>query len=291
MSNTTAAAPPPPLPTDPIPLTNGLTLTPRIKFNLTIFPSSPSPPPLYEWNLKHSLLTFLKSSPSLPSTIPFPDDDLVIRRYRDTKKRKREDPVARGWQVGRELGFVGKGGVGGLGEWRRVIVDTMDGMDVNLEGVRFRVRIEVLAGEEFEGMRKECEEDLVLRNENSRGYAGSGKRELDTLTPREGSRLKADYELTWDKDGFFQSSRSNAQESKGRYPAAGAVRYGSNPASWQMRVPRWSPDNTRQKRYRHGWVAHDFNGRWLHIWKCNVTDGRGSGCILTGGFGWIQKVT
>ncbi|GAB2228392.1 hypothetical protein Droror1_Dr00010230 [Drosera rotundifolia] len=333
MSNTTA--PPPPRPTDPIPLTNSLTLTPRIKLNLTIFPSSPSPPPLNEWNLKHSLLTFLKSSPSLPSPIPVSVDDLVIRRYRNTKKRKREDPVARGWLVVRELGFVGKGGVGGLGEWRRVIVEKMDGMDVNLEGVRFRVRVEVPTGEEFEGMRKEWEEGLVFRNDNSRGYARSGKREPDTLTLRglpsrwfaetlvsskpsmlvthtifsilgkirnlrvevdddigkdtdeenadivsglhceivvqfekykdfcnalralcgrslqkEGSRLIADYEVAWDKDGFFQSSRSNAQESKGRYPAARAVQYGSNPARWQMRVSRWSPDNTRQKRYR-----------------------------------------
>ncbi|KAL9255898.1 hypothetical protein AKJ16_DCAP20115 [Drosera capensis] len=329
MSTATA---PPPLPTDPIPLTNGLTLTPRIKFNLTIFPSSPSPPPLNEWNLKHSLLTFLKSSLSLPSPIPVSDDDLVVRRYRDTKKRKREDPVARGWLVVRELGFVGERGVG---EWRKLIVEKMDGMDVNLEGVRFRVRVEVPKGEEFEGMRKGWEEDIVIRSENSRGYARSGKREPDTLILRglpsrwfaetlvsskpsmlvthtiistlgkirnlrvevdddigkdtdeenadivsglhckivvqfekykdfcnavralcgrslqkEGSRLKADYEVTYEKDGFFQSSNSNTQDNRGRIPAPEAVQYGSKPARWQMGVSRWSPDNTQQKRYK-----------------------------------------
>uniref|UniRef100_A0A803M2N2 Uncharacterized protein n=1 Tax=Chenopodium quinoa TaxID=63459 RepID=A0A803M2N2_CHEQI len=42
---------------------------------------------------------------------------------------------------------------------------------------------------------------------------------------KEGSRMKADCELTWDKDGFFQHARRYTQEGNSRIPTVGAGQY------------------------------------------------------------------
>ncbi|KAI7989987.1 hypothetical protein LOK49_LG13G01683 [Camellia lanceoleosa] len=71
---------------------------------LTIHCADHSVKPLDEWQLKPSLTDFLKSSFSL--TVP--KDDIVVRRFKDLKKRKRDDPVAHGALFIRDLGFLSK---------------------------------------------------------------------------------------------------------------------------------------------------------------------------------------
>jgi len=67
---------------------------------------------------------------------------------------------------------------------------------------------------------------------------------------QQGSRLKADYEVTWAKDGFFRNSRSQARENS-RVPAAGRGQH------YRNEVPRHEPhlsqftaDDTRRKRFK-----------------------------------------
>ncbi|KAI8010472.1 Ubiquitin-conjugating enzyme E2 5B [Camellia lanceoleosa] len=70
----------------------------------TIHCADHSVKPLDEWQLKRSLTDFLKSSFSLN----IPKDDIIIRRFKDLKKRKRDDPVAHGALFIRDLGFLSK---------------------------------------------------------------------------------------------------------------------------------------------------------------------------------------
>ncbi|XP_021729641.1 uncharacterized protein LOC110696611 isoform X1 [Chenopodium quinoa] len=309
-------------PTDSVEITNGLTLTPRIKLRLTIHHADASVSPLDEWKLKRSLINFLKSSFSIPITIP--EEDLIVRRFKDLKKRKREDAVAVASLFIRDLGFIVSaaekikgfdGGDGGLEEvlekkfleWRIVLVEKMDGMEVNLEGVKFRVSVNLPVSDDFEKMKKEWQEFYAF---GPGSYSRGGKKEPDTIILRglpsrwfaeprvsskpsmlvthaifstfgkirnlnvaedndpgtdtdaddedlisglqckvvvqfdqykefynalkvlcsrslkkEGSRMKADCELTWDKDGFFQHARRYTQEGNSRIPTVGAGQY------------------------------------------------------------------
>ncbi|KAF5943698.1 hypothetical protein HYC85_017775 [Camellia sinensis] len=61
----------------------------RVKLLLTIYHTDHSVKPLDEWQLKRSLTDFLKSSFSFTA----PEDDIVVRRFKDLKKRKCDDPV------------------------------------------------------------------------------------------------------------------------------------------------------------------------------------------------------
>ncbi|XWS21295.1 hypothetical protein CRYUN_Cryun30bG0043300 [Craigia yunnanensis] len=178
-------------------------------------------------------------------------------------------------------------------DWRRYVAGKMDGIEINLEGVKYNLSVEIPVSDDFERMRKDWEELYAFRN---RGYSRGGRQEPDTIVligvpsrwfaePRvsskpsmlvahtifstfgkirnlnvaedddfgkeideddlgivsslhskvvvqfekyrdfynalkvqcgrslqkQGSRLSADYEVTWDKDGFFQNSRSQNQ--------------------------------------------------------------------------------
>lgn len=118
--------------------------------------------PIDEWKLKRSLIDYLKKSHS----VAVPEEEIKIFKYRDLKKRKREDPVARGSIFMLDLGFLSKklllDGEDGVEKeflkCRKGIVEEMDGMELNLEGVKFRLSVEVPKGDDFEGMRKEWEE-------------------------------------------------------------------------------------------------------------------------------------
>lgn len=160
-------------PTGTLELENGLTLVPRVKFSLTIYPTNPSvTKPVDEWKLKLTLIDFLQTSLYPPITVP--EEDLEIRRLGDLKKRKREDPVADGTLFIRDLGFLNKttnkSNVEGVEEedvkvlekkyldWRKYIVEKMDGMELNLEGVKYRLNVAVPASDDFEAMKKAWEE-------------------------------------------------------------------------------------------------------------------------------------
>lgn len=153
-------------PTHPFQLTEDLTLSPRIKLLLVIHRSDTSVSPLDEWKFKNSIINFLKTSFNHPITIP--EEDLIVRRFKDLKKRKREDPVAIGSLFVRDLGFVERksgfddgdddGGEKKFLEWRKVLVEKMDGMEVSLEGVKFRVCVRLPISDDFKLLMKEWQE-------------------------------------------------------------------------------------------------------------------------------------
>ncbi|PIN12437.1 hypothetical protein CDL12_14949 [Handroanthus impetiginosus] len=322
------------LPTEAFDLESGLSLIPRIKLDLTIYRADKSVSPIDEWKLKRSLIDYLKTS----NSISIPEEDIKIFKYKDLKKRKREDPVARGNLFVLDLGFLSKK-LGLNGEdaveeeflkWRKEIVAEMDGMELNLEGVKFKLSVEVPSGDDFEGMRKEWEEIAAF---GTRGYPRSERQQPDTIILRgvpsrwfaeprvsskpsmlvthtifsafgkirnldvgedngidedgdeddnlvsglhckivvqfedhkdfydalkvlsgrslskQGSRLRADYEVTWDRDGFFRNGRSRAEQSKRWMPATGVGNYRSEASRRQSHVSRLSPD-ARRKRFR-----------------------------------------
>lgn len=67
---------------------------------------------------------------------------------------------------------------------------------------------------------------------------------------QQGSRLKADYEATWDKDGFFENSRSQTEENSRWKPTMGAGNYRSEAPRHQSHHSRYSSDNERPKRFK-----------------------------------------
>lgn len=162
-------------PTTTLEIDNGLSLVPRIKFNLTIYPSTFTvTKPIDEWKIKRALIDFLKTSLSTPITLP--EEDLDIKRLRDLKKRKREDPVATGTLHIWDLGFLGHSSEKDtdeeevkvldekFSEWRKYLVEKMDGIELNLEGVKFRLAVAVPASDDFEGMKKTWEEFYAFGN-------------------------------------------------------------------------------------------------------------------------------
>ncbi|XP_028118364.1 uncharacterized protein LOC114315920 [Camellia sinensis] len=158
---------------------------------LTIHCADHSVKSLDEWQLKRSLTDFLKSSFSL--TVP--EDDIVVRKFKDLKKRKRDDPVAQGALFICDLGFLSKfsrseilHGIDGEDDvkerekkfldWRRSVVGKTDGIELNLEGVKFRLTVSVPESDDF-GMRKKWEELNAFGN---RGYSrGRRQQQPDTI--------------------------------------------------------------------------------------------------------------
>lgn len=162
-------------PLEPIPIDASLTLVPRVRLTLTVYPTNPThTKPVDDWQLKKALLDFLRSS--LTVSLSVPDGDLEIRRVRDLRKRRRDDPVAHGSLVIRDLGFLKSSkaeesvedGVRVLEEkyadWKRYLVEKMNGMDLVLGGVKFRLSVEMPASDGFEGMKKEWEEFYAFGN-------------------------------------------------------------------------------------------------------------------------------
>ncbi|KAL2895001.1 A-kinase anchor protein 17B [Bienertia sinuspersici] len=327
-------------PTKQVQLTNDLTLIPRIKFTLTIYRADASVSPLDEWKLKKSLINFLKSSFSHPISIP--EDDLIIRRFKDLKKRKREDPVAIVTLFIRDLGFVEK--IRGFEdedgvlekkflEWRKVLLEKMDGIEINLEGVRFRVSATLPISDDFQSMMKEWQEfyafgpgsysrgskkepdTIILRSLPSRWFAeprvsskpsmlvthtifsafgkirnlnvaedddlGKDADDEDMISglqcrifiqfeqykdfssalkvlcsrslQKEGSRMKADYEVSWDKDGFFESGKHHTQERINQFGPGQYRNEGTRHSSYSSRTrsrSRYSPEDVHSKRFR-----------------------------------------
>ncbi|KAJ0024077.1 hypothetical protein Pint_08641 [Pistacia integerrima] len=348
-------------PTETLEIENGLTLIPRVKLMLTIYPTSPSvTKSIDEWRLKRALIEFLRTSISVSITVP--EEDLEIRRLKDLKKRKRDEPVAHGNLFIRDLGFLNntskKKGDNPveeeeendikvlekkLSDWRKYILEKMDGIELNLEGVKYRLSVSVPVSDEFDKMKKDWEEFYAFGN---RGYS-RGRQEPDTIVIRgvpsrwfaeprvsskpsmlvthtifstfgkirnlnvaedddlgkdadedetvivsglhckivvqfekyrdfynalkvlcgqliakgrksdffdigalhyssQGSKLKADYEVFWDKDGFFRSSRSQATDRSNRTPAKAAGQYRREDTRHEIS----QFDDTRRKSFR-----------------------------------------
>lgn len=163
---------------EPIPIDASLTLVPRVRLTLVVYPANPShTKPVDDWQLKKALLDFLKNS--LAVSLSVPDGDLEIRRVKDVRKRRRDEPVAHGSLVIRDLGFLkslrsssaeesGEEGVRVLEEkyadWKRYLVEKMNGMDLVLGGVKFMLSVEMPVSDSFEAMRKEWEEFYAFGN-------------------------------------------------------------------------------------------------------------------------------
>jgi arginine/serine-rich splicing factor 17 len=168
-------------PTESLELENGLTLAPRVKLTFTVYPTSPSvTKPVDEWKVKLTVIDFLQTSLSVPVTVP--EEDLEIRPLGDLKKRKREDPVAQGSLFIRDLGFLNQSSRKNNIEeeeedvkvlekkfldWRKYIVEKMDGMELNLEGFKYKLNVVVPASDDFEAMRKAWEEFYAFGNRGS----------------------------------------------------------------------------------------------------------------------------
>ncbi|XP_028092164.1 uncharacterized protein LOC114292409 [Camellia sinensis] len=117
---------------------------------LTIHCADHSVKPFDEWQLKRSLTV--------------PEDDIVVHRFKDLKKRKRNDPVAHdGEDDVKELEkkFL---------DWRRSVVGKTDGIELNLKGVKFRLTALVSESDDF-GMRKE------LNAFGNLGYSRGGRQQ------------------------------------------------------------------------------------------------------------------
>ncbi|KAM2544213.1 hypothetical protein TB1_015930 [Malus domestica] len=332
-------------PTETLEIENGLSLVPRVRLNLTVYSSTGVvTKPVDEWKMKRTLIDFLKNSLSVPITVP--EDDLQIRRLRDLKKRKRDDPVAFGVLVIRDLGFLKKGGKRSdveeeedakelerkFLEWRKYIVEKMDGIELNIEGVKYKLNVVVPGSDDFEGTKKAWEEFYAFGN---RGFS-RGKQEPDTIIVRgvpsrwfaeprvssskfsvlvthtifstfgkirnlnvaeddglgkdanedgddlisglhckivvqfetyqdfynafkvlcgrslqkEGSKLRADYEVTWDKDGFFRFSRNQPEQNSSRIREMTTTNQRSEAPRHQQRVSQFSADQAPRKRFK-----------------------------------------
>lgn len=322
------------LPTETLELDSGLSLVPRFKLNLTVHRSDASVKPLDEWQLKRSLIDFLKTSFSVIVS----EEDLHIRKFKDITKRKREDPVARGKLFIRQLGFLPSSSEDQekkFNEWQKTVVAKMNGIELSLVGVKFKLSVEIPQSDDFEAMRKEWEENSAFGG-GDRGHFRGRKREPDTIELRgvpsrwfaetrvsskpsmlvthtifsaigkirnldvaeddglgkdpeeddedivpglqckivvrfdnhtefckalkvlcgrslqkQGSRLKADYEVSWDKDDIFRNARSQTEENSRSMPKMPAGNnYRSEAARYQPYVPRYSENNTRSKRFK-----------------------------------------
>ncbi|KAE8657051.1 ZCW7 isoform 2 [Hibiscus syriacus] len=167
------------LPTETLEIENALSLVPRVKLNLTFHPALPSvSKPIDEWQLKRALIDFLKSSLSVPVTVP--EEDLQIKRLKDLKKRKRDEPVAHGALFIRDLGFLSSRKKSEETEddvkelekkfldWRSYVAEKMDGIELNLEGVEYNLAVEIPVSDDFETMKKDWEELLEGRKTRSR---------------------------------------------------------------------------------------------------------------------------
>lgn len=154
-------------PIEPLPLPTGLSLSPRLKLLLTFFRADLTVRPLDEWQLKSALLAFLRDPP-LPLPL-LPDSDLSVSRLPDLQKRRREEPVASGVLHVRDLSFLrprkGDGEAEEMTgeqekyfEWRSTLVQKLEGIELNLEGVKFRMTVEIPSSDDFRTMKKSWED-------------------------------------------------------------------------------------------------------------------------------------
>jgi hypothetical protein len=156
---------------------NGLALVSRVKLNLTIHPVVPSvSKSIDEWQLKRSLIDYLKNS--VVTSVTVPEEDIVVRRHKDLKKRKREEPVAHGSLFIRDLGFLdgkkkkkendGERDVKELEkkflDWRKSLVEKMNGIELNLEGVKYKLSVVLPISDDFEKLKKDWEEFYAFGN-------------------------------------------------------------------------------------------------------------------------------
>lgn len=166
-------------PTETLEIGHALSLSPRVKLLLTFFRADPTVRPLDDWKLKNALLSFLRSPPLSLSQVP--DDDLLLHRLPDQHKRKRDEAVATGTLYIRDLCFlqpadrVTADRENGEEEilrkrfldWRASVVERLSGIELNIEGVKFKMTLDIPANDDFEKMKKSWEEFYAFKSNNS----------------------------------------------------------------------------------------------------------------------------
>ncbi|XP_020105124.1 uncharacterized protein LOC109721762 isoform X1 [Ananas comosus] len=331
-------------PTETLDLGGGLSLSPRLRLLLTFFRADLSVAPLDEWKLKLALLR----SPSLPT---LSDDDLLLRRAPDPHKLRRGDPVAFGTLYVRDLAFLRRSSdVDGdeedeeairkrFLEWRSSVVERLGGIELNLEGLRFRMEVEIPPSDDFERMKRSWEDcyasqlldgrssvrrvprrpDTIIvqgvpsrwfaeprvsskasmlvthtifsvlgkiRNLNVAGEDDLGKNQDETTgemlsglnckvwvqfenydefynamkvlcgrsLQKQGSRLKVDYEVTWDRDDFFrtvpQKPTINHGQERGGSVQLVRGRIRDEAIEHRSQLTHFDSDGSRRKRFR-----------------------------------------
>ncbi|XP_039137412.1 uncharacterized protein LOC120274942 [Dioscorea cayenensis subsp. rotundata] len=327
-------------PTETLDLPHGLSLAPRFKLLLTLFRTDPAVRPIDEWKLKQALLSFLRSSLSLP--LPDHSDDLVIRRRPDLHKRRLSDPVADGSLHIRDFSSLRLEDTDDtdllrrrFSEWCSSVEDRLQGIEVNVEGVKFRLTVDAPKVDNFEWMKKSWEDHYAsklldsrrnswrgvarrpdtiivsgvpsrwfaeprvsskasmlvshtiftalgrIRNLNVAGDDNLGQK-VDEVTgsgiwtsvqdlgsrsscpglpsaanfsiESEGSNLKVDYKLTWDRDGYFQKLQqrpvnSQVQEKVDRLHAV-PTHIGKEAPRQHTQLTRTDHNGPRPKRFR-----------------------------------------
>ncbi|KAG8099529.1 hypothetical protein GUJ93_ZPchr0013g35599 [Zizania palustris] len=183
--------------TEPLPLPSGLSLAPRLKLLLTFFRADLSVRPVDEWQLKSALLAFLRDPPlSLPL---LPDSDLSVRSLPDLHKRRRDEPVASGILHVRDLSFLRPRNSKGHDEaeemtreqeeekyfhWRSSLVEKLAGIELNLEGVKFRMSVEIPPSDDFRAMKKSWENFYASELLSSRNPVRKIAKRPDTIVVR-----------------------------------------------------------------------------------------------------------
>lgn len=166
-------------PTETLEIGHGLFLSPRVKLLLTFFRADQTVRPLDEWKLKNALLSFLRSPPL--SLTQFPDEDLLLSRLPDLHKRKRDEAVATGALYMRDLSFLKPAERESADrengeeemlrkrflDWRVSVVEKLSGIELNIEGVKFKMTLDIPVSDDFEKMKKSWEEFYALKSNNS----------------------------------------------------------------------------------------------------------------------------
>ncbi|XP_031481334.1 uncharacterized protein LOC116251301 [Nymphaea colorata] len=170
--------------TETLDIGNGLSLVPRLCLLLSLFRTDPCVRPVDDWKIKRSILDFLRSPSSAGVALDVSESDIEVNRCKDLKKRKRDEPVASGVLRIYDLSSLKKkiaAADDGRSEeelyekWKAALVSRMDGMELNLEGTKFRLSVEVPASDRFESVKKSWEE--FYGGNNPRGT----RRRPDTL--------------------------------------------------------------------------------------------------------------
>ncbi|TYH72113.1 hypothetical protein ES332_D05G232100v1 [Gossypium tomentosum] len=91
---------------------------------------------------------------------------------------------------------------------------------------------------------------IIVQFEKYRDFYNALKVLCGRSLQKQGSRLSADYEVTWDKDGFFRNSRSQNQDKSSKMQEPAAVRYRSEAPRREPHVSEFTSNDTRRKRFK-----------------------------------------
>ena len=91
---------------------------------------------------------------------------------------------------------------------------------------------------------------IVVQFERYRDFYNTLKVLCGRSLQKQGSRLRADYEVTWDKDGFFRNTRSQPQEKVSRMQPMEGGQYRSEVSRRERYNSQFIPDETRRKRFK-----------------------------------------